>query len=91
MGKHTIDTLPEDFEKFKRSANNRFTKINKILQDMQPKLQDMHDFVIDSRGFERGQASYKKDGSVNLDPRLIDVIKWALLIAVLALGGAKWL
>lgn len=82
--KHTIKTLAED-------VNTRFKTINNRLDIMQPQLQEMHDFIIDTRGFERGRASYKKDGSLNIDPRIFDVIKWALLIAALALGGAKWL
>lgn len=83
MARHTITTLTAD-------VNRRFKAVNERLDIMQPKIQEMHDFIVDNRGFERGRT-YKKDGTLNLDPRVFDVIKWLALAVALAVGGAKWL
>lgn len=84
VGKHTIETLTADVNSFKRF-------VKKTLDEMAPKVQEMHEYIIRQQGFEDGKASIQKDGTPGFDPRMFDVIKWALLIAILALGGSKYL
>lgn len=82
MGKHTLETLTEDLANFKRSVNSRLTKQGGILKDMQPKVNAMHDFMTDAKGFERGQADKNKDGTINISK---DV--WGLIMKLVVIIG----
>lgn len=85
MGKkHTIDTLTKDVESYKRSTNGRLSTITKTLSDIQPKVQEMHDFIIDYRGFQRGRNNRNKDGSININKDVWGlIIKLVLIISAL--------
>lgn len=76
MPKHSIETLTKDVDR-------RFKAVNQRLDIMQPQVAEMHDFIIDYKGFERGRASYNKDGSIKISP---DV--WALIIKLVTIIGS---
>lgn len=81
--KHTIDTLSKDLEVFKRGTNKRLAGVDSTLKTMQPQIEEMHDFIVDAKGFERGQASFNKDGSISISK---DV--WGLIIKLVGLAIA---
>lgn len=81
--KHTIETLTKDVESFKRSTSNRFGKITDHLEKIEPQVQEMHDFIVDYRGFERGRGTLNKDGTININK---DV--WALILKLVGLIAA---
>lgn len=81
--KHTIETLTSDLNSFKRSVGKRFTDVNGKLDAMQPQVQEMHDFIVDSKGFDRGQAEVNKDGTIRISK---DV--WGLIIKLIIIIGA---
>lgn len=91
MAKHTIKTLSTDLNSFKHSVNEKFKTMEDALKTIKPQVQEVHEWIIRSEGFESGRASVKKDGTINFDPRVFDVVKWLVLAVVLALGGAKFL
>lgn len=80
---HTIETLTKDLISFKRSVGKRFTDVNDKLDTMQPQVQEMHDFIVDSKGFDRGQASFNKDGTIRISK---DV--WGLIVKLILIIGA---
>lgn len=82
--KHTIETLTTDVDNFKRSVNRRLTTLtNTVVDDVQPKVQEMHEYIIDQKGYERGKANSNKDGSININK---DV--WALIIKLVLIIAA---
>lgn len=74
--KHTIETLTKDLDGFKKYVRGEFKK-------MLPQVEEMHDFIVESKGFERGQSTYKKDGSININK---DV--WGLIIKLVGIVAA---
>lgn len=81
--KHTIDTLSTDVQRLKASTNSRFSKLDQVLDEMRPQVSEMHDFIVDYKGFERGQGAVANDGTIKISK---DV--WALIIKLVALIGA---
>lgn len=77
---HTIKELSDDFSRFKKRVSEKFAHLNNTLDDMRPKVQEMHEFIIDSKGFERGKASYNKNGTINISK---DV--WGLIIKLVGI------
>lgn len=76
--RHTIETLTKDVNDFKKYVRSEFTK-------MQPQVQEMHDFILDARGFERGKSNRNTDGSININKDVWGLIlKLVGIIAVLA-------
>lgn len=84
--KHTIETLTSDLNSFKRSVEKRFTDVNGKLGAMQPQVQEMHDFIVDSKGFERGQSEYNKDGTIRISKDVWSLIGKLILIIGALLG-----
>lgn len=78
--KHTIETLTSD-------VNRRFAAVNRKLDIMRPQVEEMHDFIIDSKAFERGRGQ-AGGGSININKDVWGIIKW-LIIVLLAVAGIK--
>lgn len=87
--KHNIDSLTMDVERFKKSTNRRLTTHARILNDIQPKVQEMHEYIIDQRGFERGQAKSGGAGSININKEVWALITKLVLIIAAILGITK--
>lgn len=81
MAKHTIETLTTDLNRFKREVKGR-------LDAMQPQVQEMHDYIIEQRGYERGASKSEKGAALNINP---EIIKLLILLAgiIAALVGAE--
>lgn len=74
--KHTIETLTTDVNDFKQYVRGEFKEIR-------PQVQEMHDFIVDAKGFERGKSNRNSDGSININK---DV--WGLIIKLVGIVAA---
>lgn len=88
MAKHNIETLTEDLQKLKSNMQSFKREVSKRFDSMEPQIQEMHDFVVDQKGFERGQSRADKGAALSISP---DIIKLIFLMATIiaALVGAK--
>lgn len=80
MAKHTIDTLTAELDGFKRASGSNFKTIFTTLGDIQPKVQEMHDFIVEQRGFERGRGDSK---TININREV-----WSLIIKLVLIISA---
>lgn len=88
MPKHNIDTLTDDVQKLRNSYQTHKKDVIKRLDTMQPQVQEMHEYIIEQRGYERGASKARKSEGVNISS---DIIKLLLLLAgiIAALVGAE--
>jgi ribosomal protein S15P/S13E len=88
MPRHNIETLTEDLQKLRTSFQSHKRDVNKRFDSMQPQIQEMHDFVVDQKGFERGQSRLDKGAALSISP---DIMKLIFLLATIiaALVGAS--
>jgi hypothetical protein len=81
--KHTMDTLTKDLQSFKKYVRGEF-------KELRPQVEEMHDFIVDYKGFERGQSNQTKpgsnaEGSININKDVFGlIIKLVLIIAAMA-------
>lgn len=82
MGKHTIETLTKDLNNFKKYVVGEFN-------DLKPQVTEMHDFIVDQKGFERGQkADVNQDGTIRISKDVFGLIL-KLVVLASALAGIK--
>lgn len=86
--KHNIETLTEDLQKFKTSFQIHRRDVNKRLDSMQPQVQEMHEYIIEQRGYERGASTNEKGAGLNINSEVLKLLGLALMI-IAALVGAR--
>lgn len=75
--KHTIETLTTDLNSFKKYVRG-------VFKEMQPQLTEMHDYMLDQKGFERGKAANPNNsGTINISKDA-----WGLILKLIVIIGA---
>lgn len=87
MAKHNIETLTDDLQKLRNSYQVHKRDVIKRLDTMQPQVNEMHEYIIEQRGYERGSARDKGAG-LNINAEVMKLLGLALMI-IAALVGAR--
>lgn len=85
MPKHTIETLTKDLQGFKKEVRG-------TLRTMQPQVQEMHEYIIDQKGYARGQSSAtasEKGANLNITAEVLKLLALALTIIAALVGANK--
>ena len=76
-----------EFRTFKSHTDKQLKDIKDVVKPMQTQVQELHDFMIDSKAFERGKGANGQN--INISP---DVWKLLLLLVgtiIAFVGGGK--
>lgn len=86
--KHNIETLTKDLHKLDTNFKSFKKDVKGRLDAMQPQVQEMHEYIIEQRGYERGASRAEKGAALNINP---EIIKLLILLAgiIAALVGAE--
>lgn len=82
MARHTIETLTKDLQNFKKVVNTRFDK-------MEPQINEMHDYIVEQRGYERGASKSEKGAAINVSPEIIKLLLLLGTIIAALVGASK--
>lgn len=87
--KHTLDTLTDDVERLKKTTRRDIKVVADAIKDIRPKVQEMHDYIVEQRGFERGRANIQKDGTININKDVWGLLVKLVLFAMAIAGITK--
>lgn len=93
MARHTIETLTKDIATFKSGVNLRLNtldnSVKEFKQEIEPKVEEMHDYILTQKGIEQGKLSVRSDGTININRDVWELIIKLVLIIASIIGVGK--
>lgn len=56
---------------------------------MEPQINEMHDYIVEQRGYERGASKSEKGAAINVSPEIIKLLLLLGTIIAALVGASK--